>query len=123
MRWPIREGSDRAAICFGAVTTIGLCCIGCDLALAGIVGAMMAALIDIPFSSITHARLTSLKVLALAEPVNGTRDQAAKDLLGNKTLRMSDSETGWTILPQELSTTRLDLPTFPLGLYSRLVLD
>ena len=62
MHWLTRERSDRAAICFGGATTVGLCCIGCDLASAGIVGAMIAALSDIPVSSITHVRSSSLRV-------------------------------------------------------------
>lgn len=68
MHGPTRDGSDRAAICFGVVSTIGLCCIGCDLASADVVGAMVAALIDITFGSITHVKSTSPKVLPPPNP-------------------------------------------------------
>ena len=79
MHWPTRDGSDRAAICFGAVSTVGLCCIGCDLASAGMVGAMVAALIDIPFGSITHIKSTSPKALPAPRPwtARGIRQQKA----------------------------------------------
>lgn len=68
MHWPTHDGSDRTAICLGIVITIGLCCIGCDLASAGVVGATVATLIDIPFGSITHVRSASPKVLPPPNP-------------------------------------------------------
>ena len=79
MHWPTRGEADKAAICFGAASTAALCCIGCDLASAGVVGAMVAAVVDIPFGSITHAHLHSRGVLPSPKPwtARGIRRQQA----------------------------------------------